>query len=316
MVKKLALEGVLADFANVDRLLSSRDETSDPIGFMQLSNRKKKLLSSINEIEATPELRASVALFFAGEPVIGSRGIRVDFAGKMIGLFQDLVSKQFASEEIGDIGLRGPVPLKQNSDLLMTDIARGSVGVVLEEADQNNVVTETQLKIVVDHVTDAIVAASSVDAEKFEELLENIDHRFLSTMSSMFTLLDDERATTRIVEGEKDVQLDSYAIKRAKDRTTSAHITEKESDDYMGKFFLLPAHKKFELVKQDGGGTIYGSVSSEFAKGRLEKLLDGGDVAGHNWRVKLRVRTVVRPNREPKHSYVLMSLVEKIPAQK
>jgi len=312
MLKKLTLDGLKADYANVEKLLLSRNLDNDPIGHIQLENRKKNLSLKIESVKNTPEHKAGIALFFTGTPVVGSRGIKVDFAGRFIGLFQDLVAKQFAAEEIGDIGLRGPVPLKQNSDLLMTDIARGSVGVVLEEADQNEAIVDTQLKVVVNHVAEAIAAAANPEPERFDELIEKIDYRFLNTLSNIFSLLDDEGATTRIVEGEQDFQLDAYSIKRARERTSTTHIEERDGEDFKGKLFLLPAHKKFELVQAGTGGTIYGAVSGEFAKGKLQELLSAGDVAGHNWIAKLKTRKVTRPNREPKITFTLVGLVEKV----
>lgn len=313
MVKKLAAEGMQADLAAVTALLEGRTSATDPIGFMQLSQRRDLILKKIDTLSNQVELKASVALFFAGGPVIGSRGIKIGFAGRAIELFQDLVAKQFASEEIGDIGSRGPVPLRANSDLLLTDIARGSVGFVLEEAEQNDSIVETQLKVVVDHVSDAIFAASEPSADRFDRLLETIDHRYLKSLSELFGLLDDEHATVRIVEGERDVQLDAPAIRRGWERTSSAQIVERETDEYSGRLFLLPAHRRFELVLLNGSETVYGTVSNEFAKGQLSRLLAEGSVVGQNWRARVRVRSLLRPNREPKFTYLLLSLLEQLP---
>ena len=310
MVRKLALDGMQADLAVVDTLLEGRSSTNDPIGYMQLSRRREKLAREIESANGASDLKASVALFFAGQPVVGSRGIKVDFAGRAIELFQQLVAKQFATEEIGEIGRRGPVPLRSNSDLLLTDIARGSVGFMLEEADHNDVIVETELKIVVDHVTETIFAATEPSSDGFEELLETIDHRNLATLSEFFCLLDDERATIRIVEGDRDVQLDSSSIRRGRDRTGNTQIDERESDEFIGRLFLLPAHRRFELLQLQGKGTIYGSVSSELARGQLDRVLADGGVVGQNWRVRIRIRSLFRPNREPKTTYTLLGLIE------
>jgi hypothetical protein len=312
VVKKLALDSMNADFFALQALLGDRTPETDPIGFMQLSRRHELLHQKILALDNQLELKASVALFFAGGPVVGSRGIKVDFVGPAIEIFQDLVAKQFAAEEIGDIGTRGPVPLRASSDLLLTDLARGSVGVILEEADQNDVITETQLKIVVDHVADAIFASSEPTIDRFEQLLETIDHRYLASLGNLFKLLDDENATARIVEGERDVQLDGIAIKRGRDRTGSAQIEESETDEFVGRVFFLPGHRRFELDQLDGRGMIYGAISTQFARERLQALIDDGNVLGHIWRVRMKVRSVFRANREPKLSYVLIGLSEQL----
>lgn len=312
MIKKLELNSLAADLSAINLLLKDRTSESDPIGFMQFTQRKQDLLKKIDELNAAPELKASVGLFFSGLPVLGSRGIKADFVGRVIEGFQDLVAKQFAAEEIGDAGKRGPIALKKNSDLMLTDIVRGSVGVVLEEANQNESLAETELKIVIDHVTDAIVTSSGVNTEIFEKLLEKIDHRYLTALGNLFTLLDDEGASVRIVEGARDIQLDSISIKRARDRLESAHIDEDDSVEFSGRLFLLPAHRRFELALLDGVSTIYGTVSSEFAKDKLNQLLADGGVVGQTWRVRMNVRIITRPNREPKLTYTLLNLIEEI----
>ncbi len=312
MIKKLALDSLTADLANIDYLLLDRTAQSDPVGHMQFSQRKERIQREIDQLKATPELKASVGLFFSGGPVIGSKGIKADFVGKAIEGFQDLVAKQFASEETGSTGSRGPIPFKQNSDLLLTDMVRGSVGVVLEEAGQNETVTETQLKIVMDHVADAILSSSGVNAEDFEGLLERIDHRYLTSLANLFTLLDDEHALIRIVEDMRDIQLGELDIKRARDRLNSAQIDEDDSSEFSGRLYRLPAHRRFELALLDGLTTIYGTISPEFAKTKLNEILLDGNVVGQTWKVRLHTRTISRPNREPKITYTLLGLIEEI----
>ena len=147
MVRKLELEALANDLGAVQTLLSRRTPDSDPIGYMQFASRVTEIEQSIHELAATPQNKASLAMFFAGEPVQGSRGVNADFAGKAIGLFPDLVSKQFASTERGSLAQTGPIPMKSNSDMLLTNIARGSVGLILEEADRNDSLTESELAV-------------------------------------------------------------------------------------------------------------------------------------------------------------------------
>ena len=312
MIKRLALNSLTADLANIDYLLQARTAQADPVGHMQFTQRKERIQREIDDLKATPELKASVGLFFSGAPVIGSKGIKADFVGKAIEGFQDLVAKQFASEEAGSTGSRGPIAFKQNSDLLLTDMVRGSVGVVLEEAGQNETITETQLKLVMDHVTDAIVSSSSANAEVFEDLLEKIDHRYLSSLANLFTLLDDEHALIRIVEDMRDIQLGEVDIKRARDRLDSAQIDEDDSSEFSGRLYLLPAHRRFELALLDGLNTIYGTISPEFAKNKLNQLLSDRNVVGQTWKVRMHIRTISRPNRDPKITYTLLGLIEEI----
>lgn len=312
MLKKLELEALQADISSVDRLLSYRNEQDDPIGFLQFSSRKLELAKKLSALNASPDMSAGVALFFGGDPVLGSKGIRAQFAGKAIEAFQDLVSKKFATTETGTLGQRGPIPLRSNTELMLTDVARGSFGLVLEEINSNDSLTRTDLHQVVDEVTNTIIEFSAPEFAAYESALETIDSRLLVSLRDFFKLLDEENATIRLVEGEVDASLDSVAIHRARNRTDFSSIDETESDEVVGRLFILPAHRRFELIKTDTGETLYGTVSADVSKKSLELLRTDNDVVGKVWRTKMRVRETVKQNQEPKFSYTLLELIGKV----
>jgi hypothetical protein len=310
MVKKLAVQSLTAEVAAVETLLEGRSAEDDPVGHFQYAQRLARLRAELEGLDY-PELTGSVALFFAGAPVVGSHGIRADFAGKAVEKFQDIVSKRFAASEVGDLGERGPVPLRANSELLLTNVARGSFGVVLEEADTNQPLTETQMKVVLDDVVQTIQTAAVEENEPFDTLLETIDHRYLRALGGFFELLDDQAATVRVVEGERDHQFTSLEIHRARERTSATQIDERDDERLAGTLFLLPGPRRFELVL-DEGVSISGTVSREFANAHLEDVGHANDVVGRRWRVRARTRTVTRPNYAPKVTYRLLGLVERL----
>ena len=308
MVKKLELEAMAAEVASLNALLESRTPVDDPIGYFQYSQRRDEIQERIKATGALPELEASIALFFAGEPVTGSRGIKANFAGKVVAVFQDLVSKRFATHELGEIGKRGRVPLRASSDLMLTDVVRGSFGLLLSEAVDNMPLAETQLKTVLDSVVESIEITTDADASRFETLLEDIDSRYLRSLSDFFELLDEEHATVRLVEGDLDRQFDAAQLHRARLRTCAARIDERDDEQMQGVLYILPAHRKFELVL-DSGESLWGSVSREFATAHLEALRDASEVVGHKWIVTINVRSITRPNSEPRVTHRLMGLV-------
>ena len=312
MLKRLELQSLRADIASVERLLQGRTPDNDPLGFMQLSKRREALEEKLTTVNATVQNKAAIALFFAGGPVVGSRGIDATFAGKTVSLFQDLVTKQFAMEEVGALGTRGPVAMQTNSDLLVTNVVRGSVGLLLEEADQNDVLTETQLKVVVDHVVDTVSAAASPAGEAFERALEGMAPRFLASLGEFFELMDERQALLKLVESEREIDLNSEAIRRGRDRARAAHIDENEHDEFIGRVFILPDSRRFELRIIDGEPPITGGIAREFAKRDLERLLADGNAIGERWRVRMRTRTLTRPTRAPKITHTLLGMIERV----
>lgn len=312
MLKKLEVQALRADIGSVEHLLQDRTPENDPLGFMQLSKRRDALIAKLNAVQSSVQHRAAVALFFAGGPVVGSRGIDATFAGKTVSLFQDLVSKQFAMEEVGDLGRRGPVAMQPNSDLLVTNVVRGSVGLLLEEADQNEALTDTQLKVVVDHVVDTVTAAAAPTSDAFEQALEGMAPRFLASLGDFFELLDERRALLRVVESDREISFGGEEIRRGHERARAAHIDEKEHDELVGKIFILPDSRRFELRIVDGEPAVTGTIAREFARKDLENLLASGNAIGERWRVRIRTRTLTRPTRSPKVTHTLLGMIERV----
>jgi hypothetical protein len=309
-LRKLELEGLEADLAAVDDLLRSSSEEEDPIGYRQFASRKEELSALIEKIAKSENPLASVALFFSGDPVFGSRGVEAEFASKVVASFQDIVAKRMASSEVGNLGRRGPVPLKPSSDLMITDVARGSVGFILEEAGRQDSFTDTSLKLTVDQVVDLLADVGSEDEDMFEKAAETLDSRQLTALQALYSTLDEARASVRLVEDDKERIIDSASVGRARSRIEAMQIDERESDNVTGKLLgLLPGHRKFELQLSETGETIYGSVSPEVSKKHLERL---GDVEGKIWRTRMRIREIKRRNRHPKVTYTLLGLLEEI----
>jgi hypothetical protein len=225
MLKRLEQQAVRADLAAVDGLLGSRTEAEDPVGWLQFSRRKEMLeqqLSAPSEVSSS----AAVGLFFAGRPVFGSRGIAAEFGARAVEQFQAVVSTKHATQE-GPIGSRGPIPQRDRSKLMITEVARGSFGFILEEAEGPQLV-ESPLRQTVDEVVDLIYRTAAPDEEAFEAFTEAVDNRVLGSLKGFFRLLDEAGATVRIVEEQREFTLARDAVERARERTESLVIDEQE----------------------------------------------------------------------------------------
>lgn len=316
MLKKLELDALRADLASVNALLASRSEEADPVGWLQFNFRKQELEEELQRLELREE-KASIGLFFGGNPVLGSRGVLAEFAGKAIKSFQDLVSKRFASMETGNLGLSGPIPMRNCAQLMITDVVRGSFGFVLEEAGEPSSHDSASIKQVMNEISQLITRiASEEDEEQFQQALETLDSRILITLKEFFQLLDNSSATLRLVEGMADFSLNREAIRRARKRTESMEITEREDEEIIGELYLLPASRRFEMLVMDESGSgrwIRGSIGAhclEQLKTQYARVIKS-DVIGNVWRTKMKVREVHERNRNPRLSYILMELIDK-----
>jgi len=274
MPRKIRRDSLTAEAAGLQALIADATAVGDFVGQLQYQQRIDEIQHELHELEALPSPLASVALYFSGAPVFGSRGIAADFAGKILGDFQELVSKNFAKAELGSIGKRGKIPLQQNTELLVTSLAHGSFGFVLDEINDQDQLCDTALKDVVAETVKLIASVSSEEEATFEEVMSEIDSRVLISLRDFFKDMDNASASIRLIEDLNEYILDSHAVHRARLRTEFAEIAE---ETQLIRGFLkgfLPDHKKFELVDLTGS-TIYGTATKE-ATVQFEKAIQSG----------------------------------------
>jgi hypothetical protein len=319
MLKKLQRDAIAADLAAVQGLLSGRSYADDPTGVFQLEARRGELRAELGDLELRPELHASMAIFFGGAPVQGSRGIDADFAGGALGDIQEIVRKRLSNIEVGPLAPTGRLRLSNNSQLLVTDVARGSFGFILEEAGRDAPIIETVLKEVVEDVAQLISKIAGADHEGFADAADSLDGRILLSLKQFFKRLDDHGATIRLVEGEKDFLLDRTAVNRARERTEAIEIDE-QAISYEGTLFLLPDSRRFELHTEVGGekAILHGGVDPEVLRqlagqpdlGALP--IDAREIPRSVWQVLLRTREIRERGRDPRTVYRLAKLVAAI----
>lgn len=308
MPRKLRLDGLQADLASLDALLQSAREMDDPVGEYQIEKRKSAIEAELKALTATQERKASVALFFGGKPVLGSRGISADFAGRMLEYFQDLVSRAFASNELGSLGERGPIPKRQATDLMVTQLTRGSFGFVLDELSDQAELEDTALKAMVEEVVTIVEKVASSNEIDFEEAAEQLDPRMLISLKDFFMTLDAAEATVRLVDDVADISLDQSAVHRARLRTEATSIDEADLLIEGVLVGFLPEHRKFEI--QVGQNlTLYGSVSKEAAEQYAQLVARGENPERQTWQVRIRQRTVTPLNRPPREVNRLLEFV-------
>lgn len=309
MPRKLKIEGLRAELASLDALIQAAHEVGDPIGEYQLGKRRSQIERELRSASQQQERRASVALFFGGNPVLGSRGISAEFAGHMLENFQDLVARTFAAEELGILGERGPIPLKHATDLMVTNVTKGSFGFVLDEISPQEEIDDTALKRVVEQVVTTLEKVVSPNELDFEAVLEELDSRLLVSLKDFFSVMDTAEATLRLVDDVADIAFDKPSIHRGRLRTEATQIDESDITIEGVLEGFLPEHRKFEL-RLDTEEMLYGSVSKEAAEQYAQLVIKGETPVRRRWRVRLRQRVVTPLNRSPRTVNRLMEFLD------
>lgn len=303
MPRKLTMNSLLSDKSAVEKLLEEALQFGDVVAEIQYSERLNELKQQIETLELDPRTHASVALFFGGKPVLGSKGIVASFAGQALDNFQELVNKSFAYKENGTLADRGRVALKANSDLMITQVAKGSFGFILDEVNDQIEITETGLKETVEEVVDLIDASALTDEEFFEKKIESIDKRVLQSLIAFFSTLDKAKSTLRLVSDKHEYSFDSVRISRARERTEATQIDEEEQVQTVMIKGVLPESGKFEAITTES--TI---VNGSITRGAIQQF----DVKKINNRckVKLHIKRIKPLHRPERTVYKLLEFID------
>lgn len=311
MIKQLTLQGLRADLGAAKLMLEGAKNAHDIVGQFQFKERVDDLETQIAALSASDERVARVALFFGGRPVLGSRGIDATFSSEALQSFQTLLSKQFAFKEKGALGARGTVPSLDASQLIVTDVARGSVGFVMEEAPEQGQMVSTHLSEVVDDLAEALAKLSG-EGDEWTDVLGGMDERVIGEIKEFFTILDDAGASVRIVEGDHDREITPLGVKRARDRTDLTRFNEIDSEPVAGQIVGFTS-KMFEFIADDGeryAGRIADGPARQLERAGNEQAIQR--LMFSPVRVGFRIRTVTTHGWSRTY-YTLISIDERSP---
>jgi len=309
MPHKLRKDSLRAELSSVEGLLNEAQEIGDVVGVYQYKHRKTILEEEIGQIDRTIDKTASVALFFGGKPVFGSRGILADFACDALKEFQGLVSRIQAIEVLGELGSRGKIPDVSSSQLMITELARGSFGFILDENVDQFPLVESNLQNTVDQVVNIIEKTASESRVDFDEILSVLDGRSLISLRNLFSKLNKSKATMRVVEGDKDFWLDEDAIERGKIRTETTTIEDSTYEVEGVLVGFLPEHRKFEI--RTDIEILYGTATHDAVEQFNLHIKQGTNMLNETWVFALDIRIVTPLNRPERKIYRLIKFITK-----
>lgn len=247
--------------------------------------------------------RTRVAILFGGRPVVGTRGIDARFAAKAVQGYQEVVSKVFATQLVGELGASGPVPLEEASHLHITDLPRGSFGFQLEAlGPEAPLALFPQAPPLLEAVeqANAILAAASESDEAFADAVAEVGARVHSAIKGFFSTVSDAEATFRLESEKMHLSFDAERVGAALARAAAARIEETDAR-IPGTFLgVLGGSGKFEHRTEDGT-VVSGRIAASRQPGEFADWFNKSCVA------QVRVVTLRKSGRELKR-YTLLRL--------
>jgi hypothetical protein len=304
VIRRLERHRLSSDLAAVEGLLKDAP-ADDVVGRMSLEYRREEVAKQLTALSEVSESQAHAALFFGGEPVVGSEGIDADFAAKALGQYEDLVTKVWATANFGPLRKSGPVPYKQAARLHITGTMHGSFGFELAELGEPSQSDTIHLRQAVDDASLAIIAATESD-DALADAAASLDDRSFGALRDFLGQLRKSHATLRIVSGEIERSLTLEAIELGAERTQASQIKEEEFS-WSGRFSaVLPEARRFEFRRVDGK-VLTGRVSDELTLNDLYEMNER--FGGQDSVADFHVVTLSRSG-SPYSRYVLLNLHE------
>lgn len=305
-LSKLAKDEMRAELISLSALIASLTP-SDVLTKLSLEAKEKSLRQALSDLgDAVESATASVALFFGGRPVIGSRAIDSRFGTAAVAAFQDLVAK-IQTQADGGLGKRGPIPDIAEKSLHITDVARGSFGFILEEVVEQATIVESPLKTAVDAASNLLQSLAQGSEDKFEEEVAAYDDRVLAAAETFVSTLHTFGATARVVANDAEFRLSNEAVDIAVARAKTTTIREDEISIQGALSGTLPESHMFEFKSSnDELGTFRGRVDKSIDASTLAALnreLSGSPATGH-----FRRKRVFKDGAVARTAYVLLKV--------
>jgi hypothetical protein len=216
-------EFIQAQILETGRLLELAGD--HPLMAPALEQRKAEFEQELKELPA-PARQPRTVLFFAGGPVLGTRGIDAQFASNVIDHFLQMVKSQYSAVKHGDLGTRGVRRGESEARLLLTGTPRGSFGLELSQPNPEDFIAAEQLADVLVQLTKLIESAGK-DDESFAFALDEVSPRVIQRLKEFFKVTSESKARMRIVSGDLECQLDETAVAQAFERVSAADTDDK-----------------------------------------------------------------------------------------
>lgn len=282
---------LLAELTFLKRMLAETPPTAR-LTRMSEEARLRKVEAQLAALPTDERTPARARLTFDGLPVIRSHGIFADFGMKAVSSFTDAVASVAASLS-APLAAMGPIPNRDQNQLLITNTAVGSFGFELEEyrVEQLALNDESPVATALEH-TQALLQSTLGDDELLADIASETDPRALDKVRAFLKVLADNSAVCALQYGGRGVRFtDVGQVSRSLARLEADNLHESE-EQLRGEFVgVLPNSRSFEFKFASDGQVIRGKVSP-----RLQNV---DDINGHlHQTVKIEVtRTQVGSGR-------------------
>ena len=268
---------LLAEQTFLRRDLSETPESAR-LTRMSIEARLRKVGAELAALPIDERAPARARLTFDGVPVIRSYGIFADFGMKAVSSFTEAVASVAASLS-APLAAMGPIPNRDQNQLLITSTAVGSFGFELEEyrAEQLALNDESPVATALER-TQALLQSTLGNDDDLADIASEMDPRAMDKVRAFLKVLADNSAVCTLQYGGRGVRFtDVGQVNRSLTRLQADNLHE-SGEQLHGEFVgVLPNGHSFEFKLASDGQIIRGKVSP--------RLQDVDDINRHLYQV-------------------------------
>lgn len=259
---------------NYNRLLAERNTLKNLIektpsyaivDRMSLESRLENVQTEISKVDTRRLLKKTI-FTFRGKPVHKSHGITAEFSGKAIDSLNDMIASVVASLN-DNLRFSGPIPNREQHQLLVTGTATGSFGFELElPAPDNDLLAERNgTETAIDDIQKLLQYGIDGTDEQISDVINEIHPRAVRKVHDFLELMLRSEALFAMEFNEKLTRIDSQnVLNKLIKRLSEDNITE-FTEEYKGAFQgVLPNSRTFEFVEYSDETLIKGKIDSSF----------------------------------------------------
>ena len=305
MVKQMnqsQYNNLLAEINTVEDFLANMPENR----FLERMSFEARLDDLQNQLERVDVLRINkkAIITFRGKPVDRSHGITADFSGKAINGLNEMVTSVVASLN-NNLNLMGPIPNRDQHQLMITGTAVGSFGFELELPKPNyDIFAEKNgAEAALSDIQSLLRETIDGTDDDIGNIISKIHPRAVRKISDFLVILQRNEALFAmeydkdIFRVETDEQLEAII-----NRLDNSNIRE-EYQTYEGVFQgFLPDSRTFEFVDRS---------NQEIIKGKIDTSIPNPEAINNDYLNKLvKVTFNVVQFGQAKPKYTLLNLAD------
>lgn len=252
---------LLGEKTAIDRMLAETPE-EDVLDRASLSARRKRIEADLSQAKPDEREPARVRLTFKGRPVMGNHGIFAEFGMKAVNGFAESVRAMAASLS-APLAASGPIPNRDQHQLLITNTALGSFGFELEEhrAGQLTLADGSAVAQALGRTQSLLRGTQGTDDELADSAAE-ADRRALDKVRAFLEVLADNGAVCTVQFGESIVRFTDVGQVRTSIERLSHENLREEPEELRGELQgVLPKARVFEFKLADSSQIIRGKIS-------------------------------------------------------